>query len=282
MYHRFYGLSRLPFDVTPDPTLMYMCSGHREALATLIYGVECRKGFLVCTGEVGMGKTTILRAYFDQANSETLKLIYIMTPRITPAEITEYICRELDIGGSLAGFDGIQKLQAKLLELYLAGKTVGLIIDEAQALPAETIEHLRLLSNFETNSEKLIQIILVGQPELDSILAAPEMRQVNQRVTLRSRLRPFGIADSGRYMEFRLVKSGAEAVGQVLSPGAVLAIAEAADGIPRRINVLADNVLIAGYGADERPVGRRLARQVVADYLDKSGFKSMSRWRFWR
>ena len=275
MYHRFYGLARLPFDVTPDPSLIYMSPEHQETLATLTYGVEGRKGFIVCTGEVGMGKTTVLRSYFDQTQSDDVKLIYIFSPKITPTEITKYILKELGSGARVSGFLAIQKLQMKLLELYTEGKTVALIIDEAQILPPDTLEHLRILSNLETDSEKLLQIVLVGQPELDEMLSRHEMRQVNQRVTLRSHIGPFSVDESLKYIEHRLVKTGANSIGDILSPGAALVIAQGSGGIPRRINILGDNVLIAGYGGQERPVSAKLARRVVDEFLKRSGMKPL-------
>jgi general secretion pathway protein A len=267
MYHQFYGLRRLPFDITPDPSLMYMSKGHREALASIICGVEGRRGFIVCTGDVGMGKTTVLRSYYHQVNRDSLKLIYVFTPKMTPVEMTRYLCRELGADVPLRGFATIQTLQLKLLENFVGNKTVVLIVDEAQTLTRAMLEHLRLLSNFETNCEKLIQIILFGQTELEDTLARPDMRQLSQRISLHTRLEPFSDEESISYMEHRLVRTGADCLEQVLTSGAAEAIARAADGIPRRINTLADNVLIAGYGCEQRPVGRRLASRTVKECL---------------
>jgi general secretion pathway protein A len=157
------------------------------------------------------------------------------------------------------------------------------MIDEAQLLPAETLEFLRLLSNFETNREKLIQIVLVGQPELDNTLARRDMRQVSQRVALRARLAPLGLVESIEYIEHRLMASGAEDLMQILSPSAAWRIAEAARGIPRAINILADNVLIAGFGAGQQPIGAWLADNAIREFIDKSGAASPMRQprRFW-
>jgi general secretion pathway protein A len=283
MYERFYGLHRQPFAVTPDPSLLYMSRAHREALATIVYGIETRKGFIVCTGEVGTGKTTVVRAFFDQAKADSFEILYIFTPQITPLEMATYICRELDEDDPPSVFAAVPRLQWKLLEIFESGKTVVLMIDEAQLLPPETLEFLRLLSNFETDREKLIQIILVGQPELDNTLARRDMRQVNQRVALRARLAPLGLNESMEYIEHRLLASGAEDLTQIMSPTAAWRIAEAANGIPRAINILADNVLIAGLGAGQRPVGAILAENAIREFIDKSGAASpvKGRRRLW-
>ncbi len=271
MYEQFYGLSRTPFAVTPDPLMLFMSRVHREALATIIYGVETRKGFIVCTGEVGTGKSTIIRAFFDQATADAVKLIYIFTPQVTPFEMARFICGELDLEEPESVFAAVPRLQLKLLEVFESGRTVVLMIDEAQLLPAETLEFLRLLSNFETDTEKLIQIVLVGQPEVDTMLARRDMRQVNQRVALRARLGAFSIEESFDYIDHRLRVAGAGEMTQVMSASAAWLIAEAADGIPRRINILADNALIAGFGAAQRPLGSQIAGTAVREFLAKSG-----------
>ncbi len=271
MYERFYGLFRPPFAVTPDPSLLYMSRVHREALATIVYGIETRKGFIVCTGEVGTGKTTVVRAFFDQAKSDSFEIIYIFTPQVSPLEMATYICRELDEDDPPSVFAAVPRLQWKLLEIFESGKTVVLMIDEAQLLPTETLEFLRLLSNFETDREKLIQIVLVGQPELDNTLARRDMRQVNQRVALRARLAPLNLTESVEYIEHRLLASGADDLMQILTPRAAWRVAEAANGIPRAINILADNVLIAGFGAGQQPVGGWLCDDAIREFTDKSG-----------
>lgn len=283
MYERFYGLHRQPFAVTPDPSLLFMSRVHREALATIVYGIETRKGFIVCTGEVGTGKTTVIRAFFDQAMSDSFEIIYIFAPQVTPLEMATFICRELDEEDPASVFAAVPRLQWKLLEIFESGKTVVLMIDEAQLLPPETLEFLRLLSNFETDREKLIQTVLVGQPELDNTLARRDMRQVNQRVALRARLAPLGLNESIEYIEHRLLASGAEDLTQILSPSAAWRIAEAANGLPRAINILADNVLIAGLGAGQRPVGAWLADNAIREFVAKSGVASpvRARRRFW-
>ncbi len=270
MYESFYGLTRTPFAVTPDPAMLFMSKVHREALATIIYGVETRKGFIVCTGEVGTGKSTIIRAFFDQTSADAVKLIYIFTPQVTPLEMSRYICGELGLEDPDSIFAAVPRLQLKLLEEFEAGRTVVLMIDEAQLLPPETLEFLRLLSNFETDTEKLIQIVLVGQPEVDTLLARPDMRQVSQRVALRARLAAFSAEESVDYIEHRLRISGAGELAQIMSPSAAWLIVEAAGGIPRIINILADNALIAGFAAGQRPLGSQLAARAVGEFLGNS------------
>jgi general secretion pathway protein A len=277
MYERFYGFHRPPFAVTPDPSLLYMSRAHREALATIIYGIESRKGFIVCTGEVGTGKTTVVRAFFDQAEREAYKIIYLFTPQIGPLDMARCICRELGLAEPDSVFAAVPVLQLKLLEIFESGRTVVLMIDEAQLLPAETLEFLRLLSNFETDTEKLIQIVLVGQSEVDEMLARRDMRQVAQRVALRARLGALSFEESVDYMAYRLTACGARALGQVLSSTAAATIAQAAGGIPRRINILADNVLIAGFGSNQRPVGNQLATATVREFEANSGGADTSR-----
>jgi general secretion pathway protein A len=270
MYEQFYGLYRPPFAVTPDPSLLYMSRVHREALATIVYGIETRKGFIVCTGEVGTGKTTVVRAFFDQAKSDSFEIIYIFTPQVSPLEMATHICRELDEDDPPSIFAAVPRLSWRLLDIYESGRTVVLMIDEAQLLPIETLEFLRLLSNFETDREKLIQIVLVGQPELDATLARRDMRQVAQRVALRARLAPLSTTESLEYIEHRLLESGAAELGQIMSPSAAWKIAEAAGGIPRTINILADNVLIAGLGAGQQPVGSMLAESALSEFIGHS------------
>jgi general secretion pathway protein A len=247
-----------------------MSRAHREALATIVYGIETRKGFIVCTGEVGTGKTTVVRAFFDQARSDSFEIIYIFTPQVSPFEMATHICRELDEEDPPSIFAAVPRLSWKLLDIYESGRTVVLMIDEAQLLPRETLEFLRLLSNFETDREKLIQIVLVGQPELDATLARRDMRQVAQRVALRARLVPLSPTESLEYIEHRLLASGAAELGQVMSPTAAWKIAEAAQGIPRIINILADNVMIAGLGVGQRPVGSMLAETALGEFLGHS------------
>jgi general secretion pathway protein A len=269
MYESFYGLRRPPFAVTPDPSFMFMSRSHREALATIVYGIETRKGFVVCTGEVGTGKTTVVRAFFDQARSDAFEIIYIFTPQIAPLEMATHICRELGEAEPPSIFAAVPRLTWRLLEIFESGRTVVLMIDEAQLLPPETLEFLRLLSNFETDREKLIQIVLVGQPELDATLARRDMRQVNQRVALRARLATLSATESIEYIEHRLLESGAAELTQIMSPSAAWRIAEAAGGIPRVINILSDNVLIAGLAAGQRPIGRMLAENTLNEFLGR-------------
>jgi type II secretory pathway predicted ATPase ExeA len=263
MYHRYYGLSRPPFAATPDPTLLYMGKIHREALATIIYGVETRKGLIVCTGEVGTGKTAVARAFCSRVPTARYKIINVLLPQIAPKQLLRCICRELGVEPLRDSNATIQRLRATLIELLGTGQTAVLLVDEAQHLSGSTLEFLRLLSNLETNLGKLLQIILVGQPEFEEMLARHDMRQVNQRIALRPRLYPLDPEESLKYIHHRLGATGAPRTDEVLSTGAAAAIVKAAQGIPRLINILADNVLICGFGLDEKPVTARTADRVV-------------------
>ena len=273
MYHRYYGLSRPPFAVTPDPAIFYMSKLHREALATIIYGVEMGKGFITCTGEVGTGKTTVTRAFCDQAPANQYKILHLFMPQILPEQLMSYICHELGVEDPRNENTLVQRLRTKLLDLYSAGRTAILLIDEAQHLSANALEFLRLISNLETDSKKLLQIILVGQPEFDEMLARHDMRQVDQRVALRARLGPLDREERLKYIDHRLRATGALNTNEVLSSGAACAIAKASQGIPRLINILADNVLISGFGLEEKPVSERTARRVVTAFIKANAIR---------
>jgi len=202
----------------------------------------------------------VVRAFFDQARSDCFEIIYIFTPQVSPLEMATFICRELDEDDPPSVFAAVPRLQWKLLEIFESGKTVVLMIDEAQLLPPGDPGVPAPLEQFRDRPGKLIQTVLVGQPELDNTLARRDMRQVNQRVALRARLAPLGPTESIEYIEHRLLASGADDLTQILSPSAAWRIADAACGIPRAINILADNVLIAGLAAGQQ-TGRRLARR---------------------
>ena len=217
----------------------------------LIDALDADTALTLVAAPAGYGKTTVVRAFFDQARSDSFEIIYIFTPQVGPLEMATHICRELDEPDPPSIFAAVPRLSWKLLDIFESGRTVVLMIDEAQLLPLETLEFLRLLSNFETDREKLIQIVLVGQPELDATLARRDMRQVNQRIALRARLAPLSLDESIEYIEHLLLASGSDDLTQILSPGAAWRIAEAADCIPRAINILADNALIAGFGAGQ-------------------------------
>jgi general secretion pathway protein A len=248
MYTTHFGLRDAPFRSTPEPRFFYSNPVYREAYATLLYGVLQRKGFVALTGEVGTGKTTLLRRLMDQLGSGVRFVLFYNTT-LSFDETVEFICSELQL--AVDGLSRVQRLQ-RLNDLLIAearqGRTVVLLLDEAQNLGPDVLENLRLISNLETATEKLLQIVLVGQPELDARLAHPALRQVAQRIAVRYRLQPLGDEEVEAYIDLRLRLCGRSA-RDLFSRGALRRIAEYARGIPRRINILCDAVLVATYGA---------------------------------
>ena len=205
MYLSYYGFKKMPFHITPDPEFLYLTPSHKEALATIRYGVEAQKGFIVITGEVGTGKTTTLREFLLQSTDDTLEPIYVFDPYLSFEELLRSML--LDMGEEVEDTSPsrmLVQLQHRLIEEYEDGRDVVLLIDEAQNMPVETLEKLRVISNLETNDDKLIQIVLIGQPELDEKLNRHELRQLNQRVALRAKIHPLTRKQSAEYIRHRI------------------------------------------------------------------------------
>jgi general secretion pathway protein A len=265
VYLDFYGLNREPFHITPDPEFLYLSPSHKEAFATILYGVEKRKGFIAVTGEVGTGKTTILRAYMEQLSSTPIRPIYLFDPGVSFEELLEAMLNELGMRGEdRSEFAKLQWLRWHLIEEFKQNHNVALLIDEAQNMPMETLERLRILSNVETTKEKLIQIVLVGQPELEAKLAQPSLRQLNDRIAVRAKIRPLNWDESLAYISHRLAQAGGNPE-VIFTPGALKRIIKHSGGIPRRLNILCDNTLVAGLGAHRRPIPASLVDEVSAD-----------------
>lgn len=265
MYTAFYELRQEPFHVTPDPEFLFPSPAHKEALAAIIYGIEQRKGFVAITGEVGVGKTTILRSYLELADRKHLKLIYIYNASLTFDELLTTLFQELEIPERPpTTFLAVNRLHEELIEFYRKNTTVVLIVDEAQNMPVDTLESLRMLSNLETVSEKLIQIVLIGQPEFDEMLQEHRLRQLRQRIAIHARINPLTLEDSIAYLTHRLNRV-ALSRKPVFTRQAIRMIAEAANGIPRTLNILSDNALITGFGAQTRPVDAKIVREVLSD-----------------
>lgn len=276
MYLSHYGLAREPFHITPDPDFLYLSPSHREAFATVVYGVEKRKGFVALTGEVGVGKTTVLRAYLKRVENSPVRPIYIFNPDLTFEQLLVVLLRALDEEpGDASEAAMIERIHWRLIEAYKRDENVALIIDEAQNMPVETLEKLRMLSNLETTADKLIQIVLVGQPELERKLELHQLRQLRQRLAVRARVKALSPAESREYIQHRLTQAGA-AREDIFSPGAIRAIVRYARGNPRIINVAADNALIAGFGNQASSVTRRIVREVIADL--EGGRSRARRW----
>ena len=267
MYLDFYGLKELPFALTPDPRFIYFTPSHTEAMANLQYGIEGGKGLIVVTGEVGTGKTTILR-WMMQRLDRTVLVAYIFNPRMTAGEFYQYVSspRLLDVPRWESKSDLLLRLGEVLESRHSRGLRTVLIVDEAHGLSPAVLEEIRLMSNFESDSAKQLQIILTGQPELRDVLNQPELRQLKQRVALRCEIRPLpDIEETGRYIISRLLAAGAERT-DVFTPPAVDFIFRCSEGIPRQINNLCDNALLAGFAAGAESITRDIIEEVAETF----------------
>ena len=266
MYLSFFELERLPFEAAPDPHFLYVSPSHAEGLATIEYGIAMRKGLLVLTGEVGLGKTTLVRTYLSRADKSKLKIVYVFHPRLQFGELLGMLAQELGAEAhELGEFALLNLIQRRLIEQYAAGGQMVVVVDEAQRLPPDTLENLRLLSNLETETEKLLQILLVGQTELDGLLARPDLRQLRQRIALKAHLSPLSRPQSEAYIQFRLTQAGSADPLGVFSQRAIAEIAKAGRGVPREMNILADRCLIEGFASQQRPVQVRIVRAVARE-----------------
>jgi general secretion pathway protein A len=264
MYQEFYGLVRSPFEMTPDPAFLYLGEVHREGLATLAYGVRARKGFVLLTGEVGTGKTTLLHALLSQLERETLAA-FIFNPRLEPLDFFRVLFDEYGIETPCrTKADYLLALNRFLIGRLEQDQTTLLIVDEAQNLSPEMLEEIRLLSNLETPRSKLIQIMLVGQPELWDLLSRPELRQLRQRIVLRHRLEPFAPEDTAAYVQERLRLAGYTGKG-IFRPAALRAVHELSGGIPRVVNILCDGALLLGYARGQAQLGAAEVGEVAGD-----------------
>ncbi|MCA9503949.1 MAG: AAA family ATPase [Myxococcales bacterium] len=264
MYNEYYGLVRSPFEMTPDPSFLYLGEAHREGLATLVYAVNSGKGFVMLTGEVGTGKTTLLHALLGQLDSNT-NSAFIFNPRLDPLGFFRVLFEELGVGPPCeTKAEYLLELNRYLIEKLAANERVLLIVDEAQNLSAEMLEEIRLLSNLETPTRKLIQIMLVGQPELQELIARPELRQLRQRIALRHHLRPFDEAEVGEYVEGRLAKAGYTGRG-LFKKAALKELHRVTEGTPRLINNVCDGALLLGYARQESVLGADAIREVAHD-----------------
>lgn len=268
MYLNHYSLKREPFGVTPDPEFLYLSPTHKEALAAVIYGIRERKGFICITGEVGTGKTTILRAALQRLNPDHERPIYIFHANVSFKELLKNIFYELGHENVPSATDDmVRRLHEILIEEYSADRNIFLVIDEAQNMPVKTMENLRMLSNIETTKDKLLQIVLVGQPELDKKLRRYELRQLRQRLAVRAVVKPLSPDESVEYIKHRLIKADAPRVW-IFTEGAKNLIVEHARGNPRLINILCDNALVCGYGYQKKVVTSTMVEEVIQDLLE--------------
>jgi len=270
MYLSFFGLNEKPFAITPDPRYLYLSERHAEALAHLLYGINEAGGFVQLTGEVGTGKTTIVRSLLAQT-PKNAEIALILNPKMTAPEFLLTICEELGIGipdaatGSLK--DLVDILSEYLLRAHAAGRRVVLVVDEAQNLLPEVLEQVRLLTNLETNTQKLLQIILIGQPELRELLSRNELRQLAQRVTGRYHLNPLSREETTAYVRHRLRVAGATT--DVFAPQALNTVFSLSQGVPRVINVICDRALLGAYSLDRHRVTGSLVRSAAAEVFGR-------------
>ncbi len=283
MYLEYYGLREAPFSITPDPRYVFLSERHRDALAHLLYGVGKggSGGFVQLTGEVGTGKTTLSRLLLEQLPENT-RVALLLNPRLSPVELIETACEELklDITGKRGSLKGLtDTLNAYLLDAYAQGLRVVLIVDEAQNLSMDALEQIRLLTNLETPTQKLLQIILLGQPELRDILARPELRQLAQRITARYHLTPLDAAETEAYVKHRMAVAGC--VRPPFSRLGLRALYQRSNGIPRLINVIADRALMAGYAREQQSIGERLVDRSADETMPGHARYWMRRYARW-
>jgi len=265
MYKNFFGLKENPFNVNPDPRYLFLTQHIQEALACLTYGIETRKGFILLTGEVGTGKTTLLNKLLDWLHQEHVATAFVFNPRLNVRQFFDFMMTDFGIPCDTSmKSQMLLKLNHWLLERYKAGERAVLIVDEAQNLSAEMLEEIRLLTNLETSTEKLLQIVLSGQPELHQKLTQPELRQLRQRITLRAKTRPLTREETRGYITERLHTAGGNAE-QIFTPEAMEAIHRYACGIPRVTNLLAEHALINAFVDQQKPIPAEIVDAVARD-----------------
>ena len=264
MYNSYFGFLESPFSVTPDPRFFYTNPIYQEAYAILRYGIEAKKGFIVITGEVGTGKTTLLRKLMRNLE-DTVHSVFIFNTDLSFPELLQLTLHDLGLAPKEASkVTMLQQLNDYLIKQLKQGHTVAMLIDEAQNLSDDALENLRLLSNLETDQEKLLQIVLMGQPELEAKLDQPKLRQLKQRVALQCRLAPLKDEEVGPYIDFRLRAVGCEDK-DLFHPNAIQQIAFYSKGIPRLINIICDNALLCAYARSKKIVSADMIKEVARD-----------------
>ena len=265
MYKAFFGFAENPFNLSPDPAFLYPSHQHEEALANLTYGVRSRKGFIVLTGEVGTGKTTMLECLRDTLDEEGIQFAYLTNSRLTVDQFFEFIAHDLDLNcPSTSKSQVLLSLQQMLLQQAGKGGTAALIVDEAHDLSWDVLEEIRMLGNLENRSGKLLQIILAGQPELDRKLDAPNLRQLKQRVVLRFELTALCESETSEYILTRLAKAGLKEQA-IFSPEILAEVHRRSQGIPRVINIMCDNLLLTAFAMEQKTVTLEMLDEVSAD-----------------
>jgi len=280
MYTAFYGLREKPFALSPNPRFLFLGDSHREALAHLLYGIEQGEGFIAITGEVGTGKTTLCRTLLERLGAET-DVAFLFNPSRSGTELLQAISLELGLpSGGLTRRELGDQLNRHLLQRKSEGRRVLLIVDEAQNLSSSTLEQIRLLSNLETSSEKLIQILLLGQPELDAKLDSPQLRQLRQRISVRWGLAPLAARDTQRYVRHRLqVAAGGRR--EIFTPSALREVHRRTGGTPRLINILCDRALLLGYAEGSERIDAGTVRRAANEIPDTRGRRRFGRGWLW-
>ena len=266
MYKKFFGLKENPFNVNPDPRYLFLTRNTQEALACLTYGIETRKGFILLTGEVGTGKTTLLNKLLEWLHQQGVATAFVFNPRLSVSQFFDFMMTDFWIPcESQSKSQVLLKLNHWLLERYRAGERAVLVVDEAQNLSPQMLEEIRLLTNLETSTEKLLQIALAGQPELERKLNQPQLRQLRQRITLRAKTLPLTLEETRGYISERLRVAGSDGE-EIFSPEAIAAVHRRARGIPRVTNLLSEHALIRAFVDQQRPVPAGVIDEVARDF----------------
>jgi general secretion pathway protein A len=271
MYERFYGLRELPFELSPNPKYLFLPNRHREALRNLQYGLSSAKAITVLTGEAGTGKTTLLHAAIESDLCRNVSCVYLNNPALTRQEFIQVLSARFGLGPGSAESKAtlLDQLEGSLRERRSRGLITALVIDEAQSLSHELLEEIRLLANIETTTEKLLPLVIAGQPELRDRLNEPGLRQLKQRVTLRCEILPFAQEETAAYIAMRIRTAGGDAA-RLFTREAVMLIHQISGGIPRTISVICDNALVTGYGLGRQPVDSAIVHEVERDFdLDR-------------
>ena len=267
MYKRFYNLQRNPFDITPDPSFLFPTKKHNEALAALYYGVRRRKGFVVLTGEVGTGKTVLVRCLLHILNAKNVAFAYVFNPLLSPMEFLQYVAGDLRLQTSGKNkSELLLALSSYAIARHQKGLTTVLVVDEAHHLSTEVLEEIRLLTNLETREAKLLQILLVGQPELDEKLDSDDLRQLKQRIALRSHLAALDLEETCGYVYRRLQIAGNSDPAQIFPIDAIAELHRQSRGYPRLVNTLCENALIEGYARQSRSISPEVIVRIATEF----------------
>jgi type II secretory pathway predicted ATPase ExeA len=266
MYKEFFGLRANPFNVNPDPRYLFLTRHTEEALACLTYGIQSRKGFVLLTGEVGTGKTTLINKLLEWLRLQQVATAFVFNSRLNVPQFLDYMMTDFGIPvESESKSQILQRLYNWLLDRYRAGETAVLIVDEAQNLSEEVLEEIRMLTNLETFTEKLLQIVLVGQPELEVKLKQPQLRQLRQRLTLRAKTHPLSLEETKAYIQQRLRIAGSKGE-QIFEPEALLAIHRDSQGIPRVVNLICEHCLVSAFVDQKKTVSADVVESVSRDF----------------